>query len=187
MPERINASQVLVAVGGVVLFVSLFLNWYESSFDGQSGLTAWAVFELLDIVLAGLAVVAVATVIPMRGERGPATLVASRWLPWIGIAALVLVVVTLLNDPPAARGRSLEIGAWIGLAGALMLTAGGLLSVARVSLVVSLRPVGDEDPEGTEPLRNEPEATEPLRDEPEATEPLEEDPGATEPPEDEQT
>lgn len=156
MPERINASQVLVAVGGVVLFVSLFLNWYEPAFDGQSGLTAWAVFELLDIVLAGLAVVAVASVIPMRGERAPATLVAARWLPWIGIAALVLVLVTLLSDPPAVRGRGLEIGAWIGLAGALMLAAGGLLSVARVSLVVSLRPAREEEPGPTEPLQEEP-------------------------------
>lgn len=155
MPERINASQVLVIVGAVVLLVSLFLDWYEPSFDGQSGLTAWAVFELLDIVLAGLALAAIATALPVRGERGPGTVVAP-WLPWIGVAALVLVVVTLLNDPPAARDRSLEIGAWIALVGALVLAAGALLSVARVSLVVSLRPVEDEDADATRPLPQEP-------------------------------
>ena len=142
MTQRVNAGQILVVVGAVALFVSLFLNWYEPSFAGESGVSAWTAFELLDIVLAGLALIAIAAVLPVPGASGTATLVASRWLPWLGVAALVLVVVTLLNDPPGARDRGLEVGAWIGLVGAIALAAGGLLSVARVSLVIGERTDG---------------------------------------------
>jgi hypothetical protein len=143
MPERINAGQILVVVGAVALFVSLFLNWYEGPFAGEGALSAWTAFELLDIVLAGLALVAIAAAVPILRE-GPATLISSRWLPWLGLAAFVLVAVTLLNDPPGARDRGLEPGAWIGLAGAALLAVGGLLSFARVSLVVSMRPAHAE-------------------------------------------
>jgi hypothetical protein len=151
MPERINAGQILVVVGAVALFVSLFLNWYEGPFGGEDALSAWTAFELLDIVLAGLALVALAAAVPILREGGPATLISSRWLPWLGLAAFVLVAITLLNDPPGARDRGLEIGAWIGLAGAAILAVGGLLSFARVSLVVSMRPA---DAEATKTTRN---------------------------------
>jgi hypothetical protein len=140
MPQRINASQVLVVLGGVALFVSLFLSWYEGRFAGESGLTAWTAFELLDILLAGLAVTAIAVAVPVRREPGTPSPAAERWLPWVGLAALVLVVISFLNDPPGARDRGLEVGAWIGLAGAVALAAGGLLSFTRVSLVISTRP-----------------------------------------------
>ncbi len=140
MPERINLGQGLVIIGGVVLFVSLFLNWYEGPF-GQS-VSAWTAFELLDIVLAGLAIVAVATALPLDSSsslKRPST----EWLPWLGVAALVLIVITLLNDPPSVHGADLQAGAWVGLGGAILLALGGLLSNARVSLVVSSRREGD--------------------------------------------
>lgn len=149
MPERINASQVLVVAGAVVLFVSLFLNWYEPRFAGESGLSAWTAFELGDILLAGLCLIAAAAVIPVPREDGAGTLVATRWLPWIGVAALAFVAISLVNDPPAVRERGLEAGAWIGLAGAALLAIGGLLSFARVSLVVTLRPADSEAPTAT--------------------------------------
>jgi hypothetical protein len=145
MPERINASQILVVVGAVALLVSLFLNWYEPRFPGESGLSAWTAFELLDIVLAGLALAAIAAVIPSPRDAGTATLVSARMLPWIGIAAFVFVLVSILNDPPGARDRGLEIGAWVGLAGAAALAIGGLANFARVSLVISLRPSDSAD------------------------------------------
>jgi hypothetical protein len=153
MPERINAGQILVVVGAVALFVSLFLNWYEGPFAGDSGLSAWTAFELLDIVLAALALAAIAAAVPVRrgGETG--TPISSRWLPLVGLTAFVLVAVTLLNDPPGARDRGLELGAWVALAGAAALAAGGLLSLARVSLVVTTRPTEpDEARTRTQPL-----------------------------------
>ncbi|MGH2993486.1 MAG: hypothetical protein ACRDL1_08105 [Solirubrobacterales bacterium] len=149
MPERINAGQVLVVAGAVALFASLFLSWYEPRFTGEDGLSAWTAFELLDIVLAGLALVAIAAVVPFPREGGAATLLAGRWLPWLGLAAVVLVLVSVINDPPGARDRGLELGAWIGLAGAVAMAVGGLMSYARVSLVISLRPADERPTEET--------------------------------------
>jgi len=137
MPERFNAGQLLVIVGAAALLVSLFLDWYEP------GLSAWEIFEIGDVVLAGLAIVAIATVLPMRLPESGVTLAAERSLPWIGVAALLFVVVTLLNDPPAARDLTLEFGAWLGLIGAALMAAGGFLSRAQVSIVISPRTSGD--------------------------------------------
>jgi hypothetical protein len=134
MPERINGGQVLVVLGAITLLISLFLNWFEPS------RSAWTVFEVWDLVLAAIALAAIAAAMPLRigGASGEST-VPRRWLPALGIAALVIVFVTLVNHPPAARGAGVEVGAWIALVGSILLTAGGVLSRARISLVITLR------------------------------------------------
>jgi hypothetical protein len=135
MPERFNAGHLMAMVGATALLVSLFLDWYEP------GLSAWEIFEIGDVLLAGLAIVALAITLPMRLPASlPRALAEERSLAWIGVAALVFVVITLVNDPPAARERALEFGAWLGLAGAALMAAGGFLSTAQVSVVVSSRP-----------------------------------------------
>jgi peptidoglycan/LPS O-acetylase OafA/YrhL len=135
MPERINGGPALVVLGAVALIVSLFLHWYEPD---QS---AWTVFEAWDIVLAGIGVAAILTVIPIpRRNVADEHLVPERWLPFLAGAALVIVVVALVNHPPAARGAGLQVGAWIGLGAAVVLAAGALLSKARISVVIALKP-----------------------------------------------
>jgi hypothetical protein len=134
MPERINGGQALVALGAVALIVSLFLNWYEP------GRSAWTVFEVWDIVLAAIAVAAIAAVIPARrGSVVDEHLVPQAWRPVLGGAALVIVVVALVNHPPAARGAGPELGAWIALGAAILLATGAVLSRARISLVITLQ------------------------------------------------
>jgi hypothetical protein len=135
MPERINGGQALVVLGGLALIVSLFLHWYEPN------RSAWTVFEVWDVVLAAIGVASILSVIPVRrrdvrGER----LVPERWLPLLAGAALVIVVVALVNHPPAARGAGLQFGAWLGFGAAVVLVAGAVLSKARISLVVTLKP-----------------------------------------------
>jgi hypothetical protein len=134
MPERINGGQALVAIGAIALIVTLFLSWYEP------GRSAWTVFEVWDIVLAAIGIAALVAIVParstdVRGEH----VVPERWLPALAGAALVIVVVSLINHPPAARGSSREIGAWLALGAVIVLSAGAMLSRARVSLVISLR------------------------------------------------
>jgi hypothetical protein len=126
--RRIDFGPVLAAGGGALLLVSLFLHWYEP------GLSAWTVFEVLDLVLAALALgalwVTVANLVwqaPLRGST----------LPAIGIGALVVVVSQLVNHPPAAQGASLESGAWVALGGSAVMAAAGALSSANVSLSLS--------------------------------------------------
>ena len=50
MRERFDAGTGLVAVGAVLLLVSLFIDWYKPGGD------AWVVFEWLDVALAGAAI-----------------------------------------------------------------------------------------------------------------------------------
>ena len=98
-------------------------------------------FESVDLLLAALAVAALA--IALGGAVNPQGSLAARaprWLPVLGIAALVIVVAALVNHPPAAIGRSAETGAWVALGAAAALTVGGILGATRVSLVITLRP-----------------------------------------------
>jgi hypothetical protein len=180
VPRRINLGQGLVVIGALALLVSLFLDWYEVGAFGGDAVSAWTVFEIADLVLASLAVLAIAGAVPARlGAPEPRSLIDARWLPWVGVAALIFIVATLLNDPPAVRDRSPEIGVWVGLAGAALLTAGGLLSGSRISVVISTRP--SEAPAATRPAT----ATHPLEHEP--TQPVDVDRSTEEwlPPEDE--
>jgi len=134
MPERINGGQALVAIGAIVLLVSLFLSWYEP------GRSAWTVFEVWDIVLAAIGIAAVASLLRLRRtDVRDEHVVPQRWLPALAGAALVIVVVQLINHPPAARGSSPEVGAWIALAAAVLMSAGAILSRAQISLVITLR------------------------------------------------
>ncbi|HYU59200.1 MAG TPA: hypothetical protein VEK39_00430 [Solirubrobacterales bacterium] len=160
MQQRFNAGQLMVMIGAVALLVSLFLDWYEPD------LSAWEVFEVGDVVLAGLAIAALAVALPMRlpDAAAPRALAEQRSLPWIGFAALAFVCVTLVSDPPAARGLSLEFGAWLGLIGAVLLAAGGILSTARISVVISSRPA-EPASRTTAPASGATE-THPLDDEP---------------------
>src|SRR3954453_6877287 len=135
MPERINGGQALVVLGGIALIVSLFLNWYEPD------RSAWTVFEVWDIVLAGIGIASVLSVIPIHRRDVPDEhLVPERWVPFLAGAALAIVVVALVNNPPAARGAGLQLGAWLAFGAAVVLAAGAILSRSRVSLVITLKP-----------------------------------------------
>ena len=125
MPTReIEAGPMLAAGGGVILVVSLFLDWFDE-------FTAWTTFEALDLVLAALGLAAlVALALPDR--------VPVRAVPVIGVTAFVVVVSQLLNHPPVGIDRSTELGAWLGLGASIAMLLGGAISVARVSVAVNL-------------------------------------------------
>jgi hypothetical protein len=167
MPERINGGQALVAIGAIVLIVSLFLSWYEP------GRSAWTVFEVWDVVLAAIGIAAIASLLRLRRtDVRDEHVLPERWLPALAGAALAIVVVQLINHPPAARGSSPEVGAWIALAAAVLMSAGAILSRAQISLVITLRssePGSAAPPPPPAPEREPPEeyvepetATQPL-------------------------
>jgi peptidoglycan/LPS O-acetylase OafA/YrhL len=167
MPERINGGQALVVIGAIALIVSLFLSWYEP------GRSAWTVFEVWDVVLVAIGIAAVAATVPARrSDVRDEHVVPRRWLLPLAAAAFVIVVVSLINHPPAARGSSPEVGAWIALAAVVVLGAGAILSRARISLVITLRSNERTSAPPPAPPAPEPEAPEADFEAETATQPL---------------
>ena len=131
MPRKIDAGEVLAALGGLLAFVSLFLDW----FDGFSG---WTSFELADIVIALLALAAIGVAIDSVMGRERSAL--SRALPAIALVLLLIVVVQAIDPPPVFAGADPErdIGLWLALAGSLLILFGAFLRLARISVTIAV-------------------------------------------------
>ncbi len=130
--ERIDAGPPLAILGALLLLVSLFLDWYEP------GLSAWTVFEVLDLVLAALALGCLLGAAARLGLELPGGRPLANRLAILGVLALLLVLSQVIDHPPAAVDRDPETGLWLGLGGAGLLALGGLLSVARISFAVDV-------------------------------------------------
>ena len=128
MRERFDAGTGLVAVGAVLLLVSLFIRWYDPGGD------AWAVFESLDLVLAGVAICGLLAVAPRFGTGG-----LGRALPLISVAAFAVVVVQLIDPPPVVSDSDLATGAWLALAATATMALGAILGAASISVTVDVR------------------------------------------------
>ena len=158
-PRSFDAGRLLAALGAVVLFVGLFLDWYSpDELGGVEGASAWTVFEITDLLLALLAVLVLTAVIGALAPRAPVPPFSATAFTGAAIAGLVLVTTSLVNDPPAAQRASLEEGIWISFAGALLMVLGALLRNSRIAFVVTPR----EEPPRAERAEAETE-TETLR------------------------
>ena len=163
---RIDVGPLIAIPGALLLLVSLFLDWYEP------GLEAWKVFEVLDLVLAAIALACLLAAAERLGTAVPGGRAASRALPALGVVALVIVVSQAINHPPAAVDQDADTGLWLALAGAALLAVGAVLSSTRISLAVNVEgrgPSRGAEPE-TAPLpesgpggaRTSPRSSEPL-------------------------
>jgi len=126
---RIEGGVALIAIGAALLFVSLFLHWY------QPGRSAWTVFEVWDLVLAVLSLVAL---IAVAGRLRLARSRPDSWLVVPSVTAFVIVVASLLNHPPAAIREDPMVGIWLALVAAVLMVVGAALSVARVSVAINI-------------------------------------------------
>lgn len=130
MGHRIEAGPLVAILGALLLLVSLFIDWFAP------GTSAWTAFEVLDLLLAALAM---AAVLAAGGLLLPdLDLLDRRWLVPIAVAAVVIVGSQLVNPPPAAGNGDPESGAWLGLAGSLLMAAGALLSFGRLRFAVTV-------------------------------------------------
>jgi hypothetical protein len=134
---RVEAGVALVAIGAALLFLSLFLHWY------QPGRSAWTVFEVWDLVLAALSVVALVAV---AGRLRLARPRPDSWVVVPSVTAFVIVVAALVNHPPAAIGANPMIGIWLALFAAVLMLAGVALSVANVSVAINIHGGADANP-----------------------------------------
>jgi hypothetical protein len=129
----IPLGPLLASVGALVLLVSLFLDWYEQ-------VTGWTVFELADLLLAGLALWAffgLAGALGLVKAPDTAALVLAP-----ALLAVVVVLTQILNDPPAVAGPAgpeKDIGIWLALGGAGLMVLGAVLATTHISLAVEGR------------------------------------------------
>lgn len=126
MARRFDLGRALLVVGAVLLLASLFLEWYDT---GQSG---WQVFEALDLAL--LAIAAAALWVALAPDDAP------KALGVVAPAAAVVIVALQLVDPPPAAGSDAapSSGAWLALGGSLAMAVGAALSLAAISVTVSV-------------------------------------------------
>jgi len=123
-------GMVLIGVGAILLLISLFLDWFEPS------LSAWTVFEVWDLVLAALALMALVAVASRLQFGTPRP---DSWLLIPALVTPVVVVAALLNHPPAAQGTGQDpmIGIWLALAGSLLMALGAVAATARISVALN--------------------------------------------------
>jgi hypothetical protein len=129
MTRRIEAGPVLVALGALVVLVSVFLDWYEPN------VIAWEAFEVLDLVMAALAV---AGIVAAAGTVRPdAAVIERHQLPLVVVALTVVVASQILDPPPAVAGDPI-LGAWLALGGALAMCVGAVLTLGRLSFALTV-------------------------------------------------
>lgn len=156
MPRKIDLGEALAALGALLLVIALFLNWFGDA-------SGWEAFESLDLVLLLLALTALAAVV------GAFDWLGARLLAPLGALLLLIVVVQIVEPPPAVGDLDVETGAWLALAGAALVALGGLLRIASISITVSGK---DARPRVDAVDRRQPAATpaapvaEPVADEP---------------------
>jgi peptidoglycan/LPS O-acetylase OafA/YrhL len=131
--RNIEAGVLLLAAGALLLLVSLFLDWYQPSID------AWEIFEVWDLVLAVLAIVALTALAGRMGFGRPRP---ASWLAAPAGAALVIVLFAIINPPPLSRSvdGDPDTGLWLALVASVLMAAGALLTVARISVAFSAAP-----------------------------------------------
>ena len=134
----IPIGPVVAAIGAITLIVSLFLDWYEGP-PGE-GISGFTVFEFIDLLLTGLAVVMLVSLVDAiglvrSGMRSVVPLV-------VAALALVIVLTQVVNDPPAVAGSAVadkDVGIWLALGGSVLMVIGAVLAYARISLAVDKR------------------------------------------------
>jgi hypothetical protein len=137
--SRLRPGDLLAGLAGVALLVSLFLTWYTVVLPTGNPdapalnleVTGWEAFAVIDILLALAAAVGIAVAVVTALRRTPALPVALGVIAVLaGALATLLVVIRILNQPGPNEFVEVAIGAWLGLAGAMGLVAGGWWATA---------------------------------------------------------
>jgi hypothetical protein len=131
--RRLRLGELLAIVGMICVIVSLTQPWYGGASPGagvsaDGKLSAWATFGPTIVLLMLACVAAAALALATVFERSPALPVATAvWSTAFGVIAVVAAIVRLLERPDEAS--SLQLGAWLALAGAVAILAGSWQSM----------------------------------------------------------
>lgn len=123
---KVRGGELLALAGAACVVVSLLLAWYAGSSSGT--LDAWDTFGPGVVLLLLATAAALWLFVSALAERSTAlAVVAAVWSVPLGIAGLVAAIVRVLERPDHATG--LCAGAWLALAGAVAILAGGWRAV----------------------------------------------------------
>ena len=133
--RRLRDGEWIAGAGAVALLASMFLHWYGLVVFGAADqalpeATAWQAFDVLDVVLALLALVALALVFTQATRLSPAIPVFFSVMTVLaGALATLLILYRIVNQPGPNELVDVQVGAWLGLLAALVMTAGGWRSL----------------------------------------------------------
>jgi hypothetical protein len=123
--RRLRLGELLALAGAVCVIVSLFLPWYENA---AGKLSAWDTFGPALVLLIAAVAAALGLVLSTITERSTALPVAAGvWSTLFGIVAVIAAIVRVLERPEHAT--SLCAGAWLALAGAILMLVGSWQSM----------------------------------------------------------
>ena len=138
--RRLRTGEWIAGVSGLVLFVSLFLPWYDVAGAEVSAFEAFAVYDLLLVVMAALGI---SLVVVTSAQKSAAVGIALDGLVTV-LAAIVaiLLVFRVLNMPGNldAAGADRAGFAWVGLAAAFGVFVGSLVAMRDERLSKPGRP-----------------------------------------------
>ena len=149
--RRVRIGEVVAGAAGVLLLASMFLDWYSVAPEavlspgGERGVSAWSAFTVVDVFLALVALLGIGLALAQVVGRGPALPVGLAVVATtLALAATLLVLYRILNQPGPNDLISVSSGAWVGLVACLGVFLGGWLSLS------------DERPRPVDPLPPEP-------------------------------
>jgi hypothetical protein len=123
--SRMRLGETAALVGALCIAVALTLPWYEN-LEGK--LSAWSTFGPAVVLLMLTALGGLGLALATVTERSPAFPVAAAvWSTLFGILGVVAAVVRVLERPDNAT--TLCAGAWLALAGALLVAGGSWQSM----------------------------------------------------------
>src|SRR3954453_7628005 len=94
-PRRLSPGALAAGIGGVVLIISLFLDWFSAGGFGQN---AWQFFKFTDIVLLVLGLLAIGyALVELTGAAVNVPFRRERALTVIGIIATTITLLFLIE------------------------------------------------------------------------------------------
>jgi hypothetical protein len=138
-------GELFAALAAAALLVITFLDWYGPQ-NREAGLNAWQAFSVIDLLLGAVIVLALTLALANVAGRGPAVPVALGVITaTLSLAATLLVLYRILNQPGPNDVIEVRAGAWLGLAAVAALFGGAWWSMS------------DERPRPADPAAPEPE------------------------------
>jgi len=141
--RRLRKGEWITGLSGLVLFVSLFLPWYQVD-DITLDLSAFQAFAVFDVMLLLLAVAGMGVFVVTAVQKTPAVGIAVEALVTVlaGVVSILLVFRVLnLPDPlDSIPGGGRAAFAWVGLAATWGVLVGSVVAMRDERLSEPGRP-----------------------------------------------